>query len=341
MRAQFSTASTAVPEAAGKACPNYVFANDEDYAYGLFLLDERSREYTMAHLAGVSDLFERTLLWGAFWNAVRFTELAPRQYLALSLRKMAGESDEALVQSLGGRAAVALHDYVDDNGRRELDGQFEAMAIKGMEHAPEQGLRIMWFRTLRSLADSSVGLNELRELLDGKVTIPGVELRPLDRWSMVTALIAHGDPRAEEIYQAEKERDHTGEGIKYAYVVAAARPDAASKQWYFNDYVENAARPEDWVEQSLGAFNYWNQSDLTARYLEPSLEALPKVKQQRKIFFVLAWLNAFIDGQHSAAADAEVDRWLASAQLDHDLRLKILQVVDGLDRTAKIRQRYP
>jgi aminopeptidase N len=171
--------------------------------------------------------------------------------------------------------------------------------------------------------------------------IPDVKLRSLDRWSLVTALLAQGDPQAGAIYEAEKQRDQTGDGQKYSYVAAAGRPKTAIKQWYFNDYLHNRSRQEDWVEQSLGAFNFWNQAALTEPYLRPALDALPQVKQQRKIFFVLAWLNAFIDGQDSPEADAEVHNWLAHAQLDKDLKLKVLQVVDELDRTVKIRKQFP
>ncbi len=158
---------------------------------------------------------------------------------------------------------------------------------------------------------------------------------------MVDALIAFGDPEAEKVFAAERERDHTGDGLKYAYVAEAARPDAETKKKYFDDYLHNANRPEDWVEQSLGAFNYWNESELTAPYLKPALEALPQVKNERKIFFVLAWLGAFIGGQQSAASDAAVHDWLKTASIDPDLRLKVLEVVDELDRTVKIRQKYP
>jgi aminopeptidase N len=341
IKARFSTASADIPEAVGKACPDYVFPNDEDYAYGLFLLDERSRAYTMAHLAAISDLFERTLLWGAFWDAVRFTELAPRDYLTLLLARMPGETDEALVQSLGSHAVNTLQDYVNAQTRQEFNRRFEQIAIDGLQHGPSLGLRIMWFRNIRSLADSPVGLAELRDLLNGRAAVAGVELRPLDRWNMVTALLAHGDSQAQAIYAAEQQRDHMGDGLKYSYIAAAAKPDAATKQKYFHDYLTNASRPEDWVEQSLGAFNYWNQAELTAPYLRLALQALPQVKRQRKIFFMLAWLNAFIGGQSSEAADTEVHRWLSSAEIDPDLRLKVLQVVDELDRTVKIRKRFP
>jgi aminopeptidase N len=341
IRAQFSTANANIPEAVGKACPDYIFANDHDYAYGLFMLDDKSRTYASSHIGDVADLFERTLLWGALWDSVRFAEMPPQQYLALARDRMPQETDEALLQSLTARTAVALHDYVSPDTRHELDESFERLAIDGMLHGPTQGLRIIWFRGLRSFADTPVGLGELHQLLDGKESVPGVQLRSLDRWSMVTVLFAHGDPTAQVAFEAEKQRDHSGDGLKYAYVAAAAKPDTATKQWYFHDYLANAERPEDWVEQSLPAFNVWNQSDLTQPYLRPALDALPQVKQQRKIFFVLGWLNAFIGGQHSDSADAEVHHWLKTAVIDPDLRLKILQILDDLDRTVKIRKTYP
>jgi aminopeptidase N len=194
---------------------------------------------------------------------------------------------------------------------------------------------------LRAVSETELGREGLKQLLAGKWQVPGVQLRPLDRWSMVEALIALNDSDAGKIFAAERERDHSGDGLKYAYVAEAARPDLATKKKYFDDYLHNAERPEDWVEQSLGAFNYWNESEITAPYLKPALEALPQVKRERKIFFVLAWLSAFIGGQQSSEADNEVHNWLKTGNIDPDLRLKVLEVLDELDRTVKIRRQYP
>jgi aminopeptidase N len=101
--------------------------------------------------------------------------------------------------------------------------------------------------------------------------------------------------------------------------------------------VHNASREEDWIAQSLRAFNYWNQSELTLPYLKPALEALPQIKRERKIFFLLGWLEAFLGGQQSAAAQQQVREFLGRNDLDADLRLKILETSDELDRTVKIR----
>jgi aminopeptidase N len=327
-------------EAHANTCPAYVFANDQDYAYGRFLLDERSRKAVMAGLGNMDDVFERTLLWGSLWDSVREAELDPRDYIELALKLLPGEKDEALAQSVIGRMTTALHRYVTPEVRAQLVPRAEALAYDRMIHSPQSDMRIIWFRGLRSLAETIEARAHIKDLLSGKLVVPGVELRQLDRWNMVTGLIALGDPDADALLAGEGKRDSSGDGLKYAYMAAAARPDASAKKQYFDGYLHDTSRPEDWVEQSLGPFNYWNQPELTLPYLRPALEALPQVKHDRKIFFVLGWLNAFIGGQTSAEAERQVKQFLGSADLDKDLKLKILEVSDELDRTVRIREKF-
>jgi aminopeptidase N len=154
-----------------------------------------------------------------------------------------------------------------------------------------------------------------------------------------------GDPEAQAIYAAEKARDHSGEGQKYAYAVEAGVPSAEVKAHYFDDYLHSQTIQEDWISQSLGPFNSWNQSALTQTYLTRALDELPDVKQHRKIFFLGVWLGTFVAGQNTLAtsveAQAAVRAWLPSPNIDPDLRLKVLEVSDSLDRTVLIRQRFP
>ena len=339
-RIEFDTPQTNVPVGANTACPKYVFANHEDYAYGRFLLDDRSQQYVMTNLGSMSDPFQRALLWGSLWQAVGVADLDPRKYIELATKLAPEEKDETLLASIVGRSSAALHKYVSDADRERLSPPLEELAADSMQKSDAQGLRIIWFRGMRSLAESEASRARLRHLLDGTLQVPGVSLRPLDRWSMVTGLIALNDAEAGKYLAKEKERDHSGDGLKYAYMAEAARPTAENKKKYFDDYMTNRERPEDWVETSLGAFNYWNQSSLTQPYLEPALQALPQIKVQRKIFFLVGWLSAFIGGQQSQAADAIVHHYLNTATIEPDTRLKILQEVDQLDRTVKIRAKY-
>jgi aminopeptidase N len=334
------------PRSIGSTCPKYVFTNDEDFAYGRFLLDPRSRSVVMQQLGTIPiagstyDVFERTLLWGSLWDSVREAEMDPREYIDLALKTLPSETDESLAQSIIGRTIGALHRYVPSDMRARLVPKVEALAADQMVHAPAQDMRITWFRALRGVAETETARSQLKDMLSGKLAVPGVELRPLDRWNIVASLVALNDPEADAVLAAEEKRDPSGDGKKYAYMAAAAHPDAATKNQYFEEYLHNAARPEDWVEQSLGNFNWWNQSELTFPFLGHALDALPQVKHERKIFFMLAWLNAFIGGQQSAQAQKQVHDYLKTAELDRDLKLKILEVVDELDRTVKIRDKY-
>ena len=334
LRAVLDGAASSVAEAAGKPCPSWIYANHEDYGYGLFLLDDRSREAVERDLGGIADPFLRSMLWGALWDSVREAQMPPSRYLALAHRLLPRETDEAILQTTLSRAVAAIHRYLPDRG--EWPARLESIAAEGMQSAGSADQRIAWFRALRAAAETPAGLGRLGGVLDGTVALPGVPLRPLDRWNLVTALVALGHPAAAERLAAERKRDPSGDGLKYAWIAGAAAPDPAVKRRYFEAYLSDRTLQEDWVEQSLPAFNHWHQSDLTRPYLARALDALPQIKRERRIFFVLAWLNAFIGGQHGEDALAIVRAHLASGKLEPDLRLKILEVTDELERAVRI-----
>ena len=296
----------------------------------------------MDQLGAMPDVFRRSLLWGSLWDSVRQADLAPRNYIALAAKLLPAENR---------RIAGAEYPLPCHHGAAPLCERGRAQST--LSPRSKQLPQIKWHsRPIRAcasygsaacvrLAETPAGLAKLKALLNGQLSVPGIDLRPLDRWNMVTALIALGDPEADAMLAAEKQLDQSGDGQEYAYVAQAARPDGKTKQKYFEDYLHDSSRPEDWVEQSLGAFNYWNQSTLTEPYLQAALEALPQIKRDRKIFFLVDWLDAFLGGQQSPAAQAQVHQYLKTANIDQDLRLKILQVVDELDRTVAIRQKFP
>ncbi|MDW8467952.1 MAG: hypothetical protein RML56_01980 [Burkholderiales bacterium] len=67
---------------------------------------------------------------------------------------------------------------------------------------------------------------------------------------------------------------------------------------------------------------------------------MQELKHKRRIFFVDAWLAAFVGGQTGAAALNAVERALKDARLDPDLRMKLLEAADELERTVRIRARF-
>jgi aminopeptidase N len=170
--------------------------------------------------------------------------------------------------------------------------------------------------------------------------MPGVALSSRDRFRIIERLLALGDPEAEALLAAQSDADPSDNGRRYAYAAGAARPDPAAKRRQFADWLENAALPESWIEESLAPFNTVEHERWTAPFLATALAQLPKLKRERKIFFVNNWLAAFLGGQTSPEALASARAFLRAAKLDPDLRRKVLEQLDGLERTVRIRKAF-
>jgi len=343
LNARIETGATELSEAQGRDCPDYIFGNDQDFAYGEFLLDERSQKAVSEIAPGTENPFRRALLWGALWDAVRESKMAPVDFINLAIRSLPQEEDPELALSLLGRVRTAYVRFLSDEQRNNVTSNLESLLIDEMQHAPVVDLRITYFRGLVDVAKNETARRILQDLLTAKSAVPGVSLKQRDRWSIVARLIATAAPAAEDLFAAERAKDQSEEGRKYAYVAEAGRARAETKQKYFNDYTSATASPavsEDWITASLGSFNLSSQSGLTLQYLRPALDALPQMKRTRKIFFVLNWLDSFVGGQNSAEALQVLNRFLESTPLDPDLKLKVLEVKDELDRAVRIQAKY-
>jgi aminopeptidase N len=332
---------TRVAAAEGKRRPAFVFVNFEDYGYGRFLLDDESRAYVVGNMGSIKDDFLRALLWGSLWESVREAEMAPADFVGLAVRQAPSETDDVMLAFILARAQTAFTRYLSDAQQRGLAPRLEAFLRERMLNAATPGQRITYFRTYREVATTKAALDDLNDILAGRLQVPGMTLRSRDRFDIIRALVAANDARAPELLRKQSEADKTDDARRYAYAASAAAPDAASKQRYFGQFVGDKELAESWIEAAFGPFNTPQQSALTLPYLEPALKELPALKRTRKIFFVNGWLAAFIGGQCSEQAAATVRDFLArTPALDRDLRLKVLEAADGLERCVRIRDKF-
>jgi aminopeptidase N len=334
----FTGDTTLVAAAAGLPAPDYVFANDEDYGYGIFLPDSASAAYLAAHVGELRDDLLRALTWGALWDLVREQRLAPAQFLDIAMRELPRERDEQIAASLLRRATADLSRYLPDGSDPALRTRFEAMLVRRMEdEALSYDLRKAALDAFLDAARTPVSLRTIAALLAGR-PFAGEPLRPPSRWSAIETLLAEGYPGADSIFRTEKAREHDPEAERRAFVTGAATPTAASKAEYFRRYLEDPALNEEWAMSSLGAFNRPEQEELTLPFLRPALEKLPWIQQNRRIFFLPQWVNAFVLGQRSPEALKVVDAYLAAhPELSEDLRRKVYEARDALEETVRIR----
>jgi aminopeptidase N len=318
----------------------FAFANSGDYGYGRFLLDPASREAVLTRPEIVQGDLLRALVFGSLWESVRDAELSPLAYLDFVVRVAPVERDPVTLAALLQRAQVAFLHYVSDSQRDALAPRFEQLLAEGMLHADTPGRRITFLRTFTASAWSESGRSQLKSLLANALEIPGVKLSSRDRFRAVTRLLALDDPDAKELLSAQIAADSGDDGRRYAFAAAAAERSAEAKRVYFERFFNEQGLPESWIEAALGPFNAVEHAELTQPFLDLALAALPEFKRTRKIFFVNNWLAAFIGGQLDVAALEQVESFARQPELEPDLKLQLLEAMDGLARTVKIRARF-
>jgi aminopeptidase N len=278
------------------------------------------------------------MLWGALWDQVRDARLDPARFIRAALRALPRERDEQLAPVLIGRVSRAASTYLSPAAHSALLPALEAALRAGAaDGSRPYGVRKANLDAYVALAASSGALASLDSLLD-VAEVAGAPLRAPTRWAIVTTLVARRAPSADTRLELETRRDSTSEGRRRAFVARAARPDSATKASYWSRYFADRSLNEEWVTASLRAFNDPEQEALTRAYLVPALDSLPWIQRNRRIFFLGSWIGAFIEGQRSREGLVEVDGMLAAnPSLPRDLREKILQSRDELERTVAIR----
>jgi aminopeptidase N len=333
--------TTVVDAARGRPAPAYVFANGGDEAYALVMLDARSATWLETHIGTIHDNLQRAMLWGALWDLVRDARLAPARYVAMAMRAMPHERDEQIAGSTLRRVARATEALLSSAQRDSIGPPLERMLTTLVANrARSYDIRKAALGTLIDVAATPSAIAHLDALLDS-THVAGDALREPTRWAIITALVRNGAPSAARRLADEEHRDSTSEGRKRAFVARAATPSASNKAAYFTRYFADNTLNEEWVTASLGAFNDPSHQSLTLPYLRPALDRLSWIQQHRRIFFLGSWLGAFMGGQSTPEAAAQVDAFLTGhPALPTDLRQKVLQYADALRRAVRIRATF-
>jgi aminopeptidase N len=330
--------STVARFATAVAAPNFVFANAGDNAYALVIPDSASARWLADSVGALTDPLARAMGWDALWELVRRRSIRPAQFIAVAERSLPAEQDEQILGAQLRHVTRAAEAYLSPTDRTALLPALEASlrAVESDSTRPYE-IRKPNLDALIRVTRTTPGLRYLDQLLDS-ATAAGAPLKAPTRWAIVTRLLASGYPTAGGRFATESRTDSTSEGKRYAFIARAASPDSAIKRDYFARYLGDPNLNEEWATSSLGAFNETDQQALTLEYLKPALDTLPWLQRNRRIFFIGSWLGGFIGGQTTPEAAATVRTFLKSNPgLGVDLRQKILQSLDELERTVAIR----
>ena len=260
------------------------------------------------------------------------------------------EQDESISRILGGHLATAFHAYIAPTGASEL----RTTAYETTRRRDAGGTGRRWGCGLSvserfvTLVDGPKAQADLADLLSGKLQIPGLELRPLDRWNMVGKLISSGSPLAGEAFSAQQKADQSTDGLKSAWAVQrAGRPDATVKREYFeavSAVAQGCGREARrlWLTRSpLRPFNAWNQQELNRALSSPRARSASGDQARPQDFLsrrVARCLSGRSDRRHGSGGRPRLAG--ATRIRTQSLRRKVLENTDDLERTVRIRRKF-
>jgi aminopeptidase N len=278
---------TEVPELVGVHRGMLVLVNDDDLTYCSLRLDNDSLATLIDRIGDVADPLPRTLCWSAAWEMTREAELKARDFLALVLSGLPGETEVGVLGRLLLQAQTALANYCEPGWAATRGWPAFSDRVLELARAAAAGsdhqLTLVTALSTAVLGEQHIAV--LRGLLDGDAAAQGLAGLDVDtdlRWSLVQGLAAAGaidapatpvidadtDSPATPDIDAEVRRDPTAAGERQGARARTLRPQLAAKEYAWQQVVHDDSLSHTLGRAIIGAFGRPGQAEL----LEPFVQ---------------------------------------------------------------------
>jgi aminopeptidase N len=331
------SASIDVAGAAGLPAPVFVLPSGHGLGYGLFVLDQASRTYLLAHVEDIADPLTRGVAWVTLWDNLLERRVSATEFLDAAERALPRESDEQNTQRVLAYVARAFWRWLSTEERIARAPRLESTLRAGLDRAPTASQKAAWFNTLRDTVLTGEGVAWLERIWRRDERVPGLPLAETDEITMALELAVREVPGWSAILDAQLARTQNPDRkARFAFVMPALSADPAVRERAFERFqsVDNRRR-EPWVLESLQYLNHPLREEDARRFLRPTLDLLREIRDTGDIFFPTRWMESTLSGHRSPAAAAIVEQFL-SEQRDYPQRLRwtVLSAADELFRVS-------
>ncbi|EMJ90530.1 M1 family aminopeptidase [Leptospira alstonii] len=318
-----------------------VVLNTNDYAYAKTYLPKDGIALLKTSLNKVKDRFARRILWGSLWQMTRDAEISPKVFLELVFQQGIHEEDLSVRSShILTKASSIATSYLKKEHREEWSSKLNELAKSELSN-PSTGEeeKIVWYRMLEGTSRTPNQLSYLKDLLDGKVAIPGIKIDQERRWSILTRLSAFGNKDALDLIAQEEKTDTGDLGAKKAYGAKVAFPDRQSKASAWKEFTDpHTKHSTDMLRYGMKGFYWDHQEEMLKSYEDLYFESVIGIYKDRDSHFSSAFGNILFPGvEPNQALVDKTNRFLKEQkEIPALLKKDLKQHRDDLERTVKI-----
>ncbi|GAA4809048.1 aminopeptidase N [Nocardioides caeni] len=295
----------------GKAQPELLLLNDDDLAFAKIRLDDRSRATAISRLSDLDDSLARALVWSAAWDMTRDAELPATDFVDLVLSNIGAETDAWGVSRIPVYAEQAVTTYSAPDTRDALAARWEeGLRALLLAAAPGTDHQLTFVRSYASIAHSEAAITDLEGLLDGSLSVEGLEVDQDLRWTVLTHLARLG--RADDArIDAELANDPTNSGQEKSAAARAAQPSAEAKERAWAQAMLDPGTPNETQRCVVMAFMQPGQEELLTPYVERYLAEVASTWERLGTHKASTALNGIFPRVLATTTTlAAVDAWL-------------------------------
>jgi aminopeptidase N len=332
-----SGTETVVKDAKGLPAPRFVLLAGGGLGYGLFVLDEGSRDYLLQHIEEIPDALTRGAAWVTLWDNLQASRVGAAQLLDAAVRALPREDDEQNAQRVLSYVTRVFWRFMPREERNARVTALEAVLRAGLDRGRTQSEKAAWFNAYRDIVQTPEGVAWLTRVWKREQPIPGLRLAEPDEIAMAMELAVREAPGWDDILKTQIERTQNPDRkARLSFVAPALSADPAVRERAFArfQFVENRRR-EPWVLESLQYLNHPLREEHAQRFVRPALDLLREIQQTGDIFFPTRWMDSTLAGHRSPEAAKTVREFLTShPQYPQRLTWTILTSADELFRVS-------
>lgn len=327
---------TDVSELVGLRRPDLVLVNDEDLAYAKIRLDEASLAVATEHLADISDPLARSIVWGAAWDATRDAETPASDYVTLVLNNIAAETESTTIRTTLTQLVTVARYYVAPSKRTQtIERVGDSLWALATEAAPASDSQFQFVKFFANIASTADHVATLRGLLDGTVSLDGLEIDTDLSWELLEGL-ALNDAVGESEIDAALEKDNTSNGQQAAARARAALPSAEAKHAAFSAMADSDKLSNVIVRGLTVGFQHVNDPSSLTGLVEPYFAALNDIWKSRS--YKIA--ETFAQGLYPAPLASQdlvdaTNAWLEANREVPALRRMVIENLAGVERALR------
>ena len=333
---------TIVEEAAGKTRPALILVNDDDLTYTKLRFDDKSLKFAADNLYRFDDALARSVIWLAFWDMTRDGELPAKQFIETSLAALATERESTTFRYALAQISTTAWHYTAEADRadvvRHVAAELFKLANAAQAGSDEQFQLITAYLGYGEPGDEAFAANA-KGLLDGSVSLEGLEIDNNFRWTVINALSTVNEIDQAGI-DAELAKRETTENREFAFGARAVAGTAEAKAWAWDEALHNDALTNMQLEAVARGFASTPRADLAEPYAEKYFETVDWIWGNKTFHMAEALLEGLYPAYADPAKLVELgDAWLASHEdADNALKRIIRGNVESSHRTLKVRR---